>query len=107
MRVILAPRKSSRTTRLIEMCAEKEALGEISYIITSNHRQAYNIAQKAKEMGLMIGFPLTYAEFLERKWAGTHIKHFFIDNLDHFIGGLAAPVNVEAVVLEKTEEDRV
>src|SRR3954471_17018905 len=105
MKVIYSPRKSSRTTRLIEMCAEKERLGELSYIVVENHRQAWAIAQKAQEMGLTIGFPITFYEFMRREWNGVHIKHFFIDNADHMLAALAAPVNIEAVVFEKQEGD--
>jgi Cdc6-like AAA superfamily ATPase len=105
IRLIAGRRQTGRTTTLIELCAEKEAAGEVSYIVVANHQQAYAIAQKAQEMGLSIGFPLTYTEFIERRWAGNHIKHFFIDNVEHFLSGLAAPVNVEAVVFEIPEEE--
>lgn len=99
MRIIAGGRKTSRTTRLIEMSAELEAAGEVNYIVVANHDQAYRVAQKAKELGLNIGFPITYDEFEHNKYAGQNIQHFLIDNADHFLQSLT-PVHIAAIVVE-------
>lgn len=104
MRVIYSGRRTSRTTQLIEACARAEANGEVSYIVCGNHDQAYAIHQKAKEMGKWIGFPLTYDEFLSRRYAGQNIKNFFIDNADHLLQQLSY-VSIRVVTMEKREND--
>lgn len=103
MRVIASGRKTSRTTRLIEMAAELEAKHEMCYIVVHKHEEAYRIAQKAKEMSLNIGFPLTYDEFMDkgsRVGRPTKMK-VLIDNADHFLQYLAGPtIEVAAIVVE-------
>lgn len=99
MRIIASGRKTSRTTRLIEMCAELEAKGEISYIVCKNQEQAYAIAKKAKELNLVIGFPISYDEFMRYEYSSRSVRHFLIDNADHFLESLT-PVNIAAIVVE-------
>lgn len=102
MRVICSGRKTSRTTQLIEMCAEAEKRGEASYIVCHSHEEAYRIAQKAKELNLFIGFPLIYDEFLSREYYGNGIKNFFIDNADKLLQTLT-PVHIGAIVVERND----
>lgn len=100
MRVIASGRKTSRTTRLIEMAAEFERKGEVSYIVCGTHDQAYRIAQKAKELDFSISFPITYEEFRNLSVSsGRNIKHLLIDNADHFLQSLT-PVHIAAIVVE-------
>lgn len=101
MRVIASGRKTSRTTRLIEMSAELVAKGEINYIVVGKHEEAYRIAQKAKEMNLNIGFPITYAELLNDTLRGSFTQKILIDNADHFLQYLVGPtIEVAAIVVE-------
>lgn len=102
MRVICSGRKTSRTTQLIELCAAAEARKEVSYIVCHNHEQAYAIAQKAKELGLFIGFPLTYDEFLHGSY-GRNIANIFIDNVDFLLRRLT-PCHIAAVTIIKTDD---
>lgn len=104
MRVIYSRRKTSRTTQLIELCAEAEARGEASYIICRDSTEAQRIFKKAHEMDLYIGFPITYDEFLHRKYAGNNIKHFFIDNADWLLQHLT-PVHIAAIVILKDDDE--
>jgi hypothetical protein len=104
MRVILSGRKTSRTTQLIELCAETERNGKISYIVCHSHEAAYAIKQKAMEMNLDIRFPITFAEFMSGLYAGQRIKNFFFDNADMFLQSLT-PVHIAAVVFEKEKEN--
>lgn len=103
MIIIASGRKTSRTTRLIEMSAEAEKEGKVNYIVCSNAHQAYTIAQKAREMGLNIGFPITYNEFLDHQYYGRHIDHFLIDNADYLLQGMT-PVPIKAITLLKEED---
>ena len=83
--IILSPRKSGKTAKLIEQCAEKGG-----YIVCFDHDEAYRIAQRAREMGLFIPFPLTSVEFFERSYFGRNIKQFYIDNADIILQGLTS-----------------
>lgn len=104
VQVIASGRKTSRTTRLIEMAAEFEAKHEVCYIVCKNHEQAYRIAQKARELNLNIGFPLTYDEFLSEDYHGNNIKKFLIDNADHLLQYMTS-VEIAAIVVETTTGD--
>jgi hypothetical protein len=104
MRVICSGRKTSRTTQLIEMCAEAEARGEVSYIVCHSQQAASHIFQRAQEMGLIIGFPITFEEFRGANYAYNNIKNFYMDNADYFLQSLT-PVKISAVVFEKREDE--
>jgi hypothetical protein len=104
MELIVGGRRTGRTTLLIQRCAEAEKRGEISYIVCQSHQQAYAIATKAKEMGLMIGFPITYHEFLGKTYYGRNIKNFFLDNLEILLAHMTT-VNIASVVLYKKRDD--
>src|SRR4051812_26434358 len=104
MIVIASGRKTNRTTRLIYLCHEAEARGEVSYMVVMNAKRAFEVAQKAKELDLQIGFPLTFNEFLDRRWYAPHIKNFFIDDVDRLLKGLAQPIAIPAVTILKEEE---
>lgn len=103
MIIIASGRKTSRTTRLIEMSAEAESRGEVNYIVCGTREQAYRIAQKAKELGLNIGFPITYHEFLDHQYYDRHIDHLLIDNADYLLQGMT-PVPIKAITLLKEED---
>lgn len=107
MIVIASGRKTSRTTQLINLCAEAEARGEISYIVVKNHERAQAVAQKARELGLTMGFPVTFNEFLSNRWSANNIKNFFIDDADQLLASLAAPAQIAAIVVlkENLEDD--
>ena len=83
MEVILSPRRSGKTTRLIEQCAK-----DGGYIVSISHAEAYRVAQRAREMGLSIPFPLTPPEFVGKHYHGKVIKWFYIDNADMFLQSL-------------------
>lgn len=48
---IIGNRQTGRTQQLINMCAEAEKRGEMSYIVCHNHSEAYRISKQAEEMG--------------------------------------------------------
>lgn len=102
MEVILGGRKTGRTNLLISLAAEAESKGEICYIVCRNHQQAQTIAQRAKELDLKIGYPITYDEFMSQRYAQMNIKRFYIDNADHFLQSLTH-VEISAVTMEKED----
>jgi hypothetical protein len=55
-------------------------------------------------MGLSIGFPLTYDEFLQERYAGQNIRHFFIDNVELLIQHMTA-VHVAAITVTTNADE--
>lgn len=100
--VICSGRKTSRTTRLIELCIDAEARGEPSYIVCHSRHEAIRIMRKASEMGYHIPMPITYDEFMRNQYASKFIKHFFFDNVEKFVQMLT-PVHVAAITILKTD----
>lgn len=103
MEVIYGGRQTGKTTKLIEMCAEAEQRGEVSYIVCPYHADAYRIAERAKSLNLNIAFPITINEFLKGGYHGRHIEHFYIDRTEALLRHLSS-VPIEAIVLDKTNE---
>lgn len=96
MVVIASGRQTGRTTKLIKACAEAEQRGEVSYIVCHSHPEAYRIAGQAKKMGLNIGFPITYDEFLKRQYS-PHVN-LYIDNVDMLVRYMStAPIKAITV----------
>lgn len=100
MKVIHQPRQSGRTSELIKMCAAAEKAGHISCIVTRDQRTCSGIFQLSQDMNLIIGFPITYDEFLRYQYAGRNIMHFFIDDADVLLQRLS-PVHIAAITLEE------
>ena len=104
MNIIVGGRQTGRTTELIKLAAKAEQQGEVSYIVCHNHASAYSISKRAQEMGLNIGFPLTYDEFLNHRYAGSSIKNLYIDNIELLIQYMT-PVHVAAITVTKEKRD--
>lgn len=102
MNIIAGGRQTAKTTKLIEMAAEAESRGEVCYIVCHNRAEAYRIASIAKRKELTIGFPLTYDEFLDRKYHGGHIHHVYIDNAEQLLQRLSL-VPIEAMTINLDE----
>lgn len=102
MEVIASGRQTGRTTRLIEMAAEAETRGEVCYIVCHSQTEASRIADIARHKGLSIGFPITYDEFLSRRYSSQNIHHIYIDNVELLIRRLSM-VPIEAVVITSEE----
>jgi hypothetical protein len=100
MKVIASGRKTSRTTQLIERCNEINSKGDLCYIICHTHGEAYRIAQKAKELGYNIPFPIDYVEFLRHEYSGQTIRAFLIDNADFLLQSLT-PIPIDTIVVHK------
>jgi hypothetical protein len=106
VKIILRRRQSGRTDELIRMCAAAEKLGEVSYIICLDQPEASRIFQRAHELDLVIGFPITLNEFLKHEYYARTIKNFYIDNADHLLRSLT-PVTIKAIVMEEVVEKGV
>lgn len=104
MKVILQNRQTGRTQELIRLCAQAERRGEVSYIVCSTQKEAYRIADVAKQLGLIIAFPITYDEFFNHQYAAMNIRNFFIDNADQLLQYFTV-VTIQAVTMELEKSD--
>jgi hypothetical protein len=88
MKIDIRPRRAGKTTDLIKECAENGG-----YIVCAYKREAYNIFDAAKKMGLDIPLPITFNEFVRGEFVGTGIKVIYIDNIELCIQSISsAPV---------------
>lgn len=77
-----------KTTQLIKKSAKSG-----DYIVCNKLDEANRIQYEAKQMGLDIPLPITYAEFVEKRY-GRNISGFLIDNLESLLQYLSnVPVN--------------
>ncbi|MGB0935046.1 MAG: hypothetical protein ACPGXY_03165 [Alphaproteobacteria bacterium] len=59
MKIINAPRRSGKTTKLIHLAHEHDA-----YIVVRSIRQALYMQRQALSMGIKISLPISYIEFI-------------------------------------------
>lgn len=83
MRLIAGGRRTGKTSELIKYAAANNA-----YIVCRSVSMCKEIASMAHDMNLVISFPLTYQEFLEKKYYGKFIHSFCIDDIDLFLQSL-------------------
>lgn len=101
MKLLYKHRQTGRTTELIQRCAKAEKNGEVSYIVCHTQNEAYRIAERAKQMNLIIGFPITFDEFLNHSYAGQNIDNFFIDNADMLLQRMAYGIKIHTISVTK------
>lgn len=94
MKVIIGPRATGKTTKLIEIAAEG-----FYYIVCRTKEHSGLIFQEAKRMELDIPFPITFDEFRNGRFHGKGIRGFVIDDAEVLLQYLAGSVPVKAVSL--------
>jgi hypothetical protein len=85
MKMIVRGRQGGKTTEMIRLAAETQA-----YIVCTDQRRAWQIAQQARDMGLSIPFPLTAGEWQERHYHPPGVRGLMFDDLDRIIQGMTA-----------------
>jgi len=93
MQVIVGGRQIGKTTELIKMAHENGG-----YIICRSKMMCGEIADMARKMEMRIAFPLTYEEFLNKRYYGKGISKFYIDDADALLQSMTA-VPIEAVTM--------
>jgi hypothetical protein len=89
MEKIIMQKGYGKTTQLIKKSAKSG-----DYIVCHRLPEANRIQYEAQQMGLDIPLPITYAEFVEKRYSGRNISGFLIDNLEMFLQYLSnVPVN--------------
>lgn len=98
MKIILRQPRAGKTTELIERCNKNGG-----YIVCPDARCAREINRMAKEMNMKIEYPLTFSEFLSKRYYRKGVKKFYIDNADKLIRTLAAGIEVDSIVMDKLD----
>lgn len=83
MKMIIRGRGNGKTSELIRLAAETG-----TYIVCTDHRRAWQIAQQAEGMGLSIPFPLTAEEWQRRSYGPPGVQGMAFDDLDRIIQGM-------------------
>jgi len=106
MKIIAGPAHSGKTTRLVEIAAER---GSGCYIICHSRREAWRVFTIARTGGHNLPFPLTHEEFIRREH-GLDIREVLIDNIDladdrleSMLYGHSARVSIVAVTMTADE----
>lgn len=81
MKVITSPGK---TPQLIQIAAERGG-----YIVCADTRRVAAITHMAREMDLKIAFPLTFDEFVKRRYHGRNMRELYIDEVGDLARALA------------------
>jgi len=82
-------REYGKTTQLMKKSSKSG-----DYIVCHSLDEANRIQLEAKKLGLNIPLPITYADFVEKRYFGKNISGFLIDNLEMFLQHLSnVPVN--------------
>ena len=84
------------------MCAEYE----YALIVTANRNMAYCIMQQAVNMGIHIPMPITFEEFVKKRWCGRYIQAFLFDNLDICLSNVARGISIRAVSMERGKGEK-
>jgi len=92
-------RQSGKTSKLIKMCARNGG-----YIVCRSKSMCGEIMNMARKMEVSIAFPLTYEEFIERRYFGKGISKFYIDDVDALLGYMTT-VPIEAVTFTGSYDD--
>jgi len=89
MKTYIIPRSKGKTIKLI-----KESARTNNYIVCHSIDEACRIQALAIEMKLQIPLPITYYEFLEKRYYAKGINGFLIDNADMFLQSISnVPIN--------------
>lgn len=76
MKIVVQGRQMGKTTKIIELAAKDDL-----YIVCPNRGMARNLFELAKQQGKAIRMPITWDEFITKKYYGEKIKGFAFDEL--------------------------
>lgn len=98
MKIIIRGRQTGKTTELINECYDKQG-----YIVCHDLNECKRIFNLALGMGKNIPMPISYREFLYKRYYGRGIKNFHIDNVDMLLRYIAS-APIETVTINKEPE---
>jgi len=94
---IIGGKGSGKTTELIKL-AEKH----FAYLVVRDRKTAYWVAEKAKQEGKDIPFPLTYDEFIRGRFYRGGIRCFIIDDAGTLLSYMARGVELKAFSIDSS-----
>lgn len=95
MKIIIKPRQSGKTTKLIKMSAKSGAC-----IVCRTEHEVQALFHMAKNDGINIPKPISYAAFVGSRYVGKNINAFLIDNVDLLLEHISL-IRIEAITLTK------
>jgi hypothetical protein len=99
MKKIVGDRGSGKTTHLI-----KESAETFYYIVCLDATEVDMIIRMARRLKLDIPHPLTYEEFLERRYSPYGVKGLLIDNVDRLVRYISM-VTVYTITLRPSDPE--
>lgn len=94
MEKIILNRGCGKTTELI-----KKSANTGDYIVCRSISEASEIRDHAFVLGLKIPLPITYDEFINKRYRGKNISGFLIDNIEDLLQYISNRVPVKAITL--------
>ncbi len=91
--VRVLPRQGGKTTEMIRLAAE-----EWLYIVAITEEEGHRLYRKAIEAHINIPYPITWDDFVNRRYYSKGVNGFLIDNLDMCVQSMTT-VPVRAVTL--------
>ncbi|WP_424245912.1 hypothetical protein Dip510_000845 [Elusimicrobium posterum] len=96
MKIFTGSRGSGKTTEMLKALPKKG----YGYIVVPNERFAREIVLEADELGIKINFPLTFNEFLNKRYYGKNIDWLVIDDVDALLSYIThSGVSIYAIAL--------
>ncbi len=93
MKVYRSGRRSGKTTDLI-----KESARGGGYIVCANLNEVSRIMSVARDMKKDIPMPISFYEFLNKKYYSKGIKSFLIDDADELLQSLT-DVEIDSITI--------
>lgn len=85
MKLIIGGRGYGKTLEMIKMSAETGC-----HIVARSHGMALAVMDRAKSMGLVIPFPLTYDQLKNpARISGVDVRGLLVDDVDALVQGMA------------------
>lgn len=95
----IGKRRSGKTRKLII-----EAFKNGSHIVCSTMNEAEQIKRDARELGYDIKDPITFNDFIARKFFGKGIRSLCIDNVDTLLRYMCQGLKLQAFSLQIDEK---
>lgn len=93
MNIKMRGRQKGKTTELINECHEKKG-----YIVCHSLDECRRVFHEALKMGKKIPMPISYDEFLNKRYYSRGIERFYIDNADMLLQYIT-PVPIETITI--------
>lgn len=93
MNVIVGGRQTGKTSKLIDIASKNGG-----YIVCRSKSMCGEVMHMARKMERRIAFPITYEEFLQKRYYGKGISRFYIDDVDALLQSMTeVPIEVITV----------